>query len=202
MANRNKRSGKLTLVENFVGMVFFNSPRITESDGAVRIENDTAPANAIAIFMGLVLLTSVSIAYFFFGGNEAAIVFVGGAMAGGMFVGLFYLIEARDRNRVLPRIERSRGLLVLESGTEIAKRNIECFRQYRCKTKTSNFRLVLTTVVTKGPGVACEYAVAPVIGDFSEDCVGIALANFMAVRLIQDGKRTFSGSRLAKLGLN
>ena len=198
----NSMSEKLMLEQNFHGMDFLNSPRVAQSDQFLRIETDIVNANAIAIFICLLLLIATAIAYFFIGGREATLVLLSGAMAGGMFVGMFYLIAARDRDRVLPYFEKEQELLVLPNGTQIAKRDIQCFRQYACKTKISNFRLVLTTVSTKGANGTVEYAIAPVIGKLSEDCIGAALASCLGVKLIQDENRKFTDKEVVGLGLN
>ena len=183
-------------------MGFLNSPRVTESDQLLKIETNSINVKGIAIFMTLVVLACAAVVFFSRGSNEAVFVLAVGMMAGGMFAGMFYLASANRRNRVLPCIDKNKEQLVLASGSVIPKQSIECFRQYNCKTKMSNFRLVLTTVVVRASNELLEYAVTPVIGKFSEDCIGAPFASFFDTRLIQDSSRTFTVNELSELGLN
>ena len=195
-------SSQLSLAENFAGMNFLSSPYVAEDEQWLRIATRPLNANAISIFMGCTLMAMVACAYFLEGGRAATFLMVGGLMAGGMFVGLIFLVANSQRNAILPHIDKNRELLVLSSGTAIPKQEIVCFRQHICRTKTSNFKLILTTVVTNESSANAEYAVVPVIGNFSDDCVGEALAHFFGVKLIQNCEQTFSANELTALGLS
>jgi len=191
----------LTLVEDFTGWNFINSPHVVEDERFLKIVIEQVNADAIAIFMSCVLLGISVSSYCFWGIEYAIILLFGGLAAGSMFVGIMYSIAVSQRNQQLPCVDKAREKLVLASGTIIPKQEIECFRQYRCTTKMSRCRLVLTTVATHGSNGNREYAVIPVIGKFSEDCVGEALADFFGTELFQDGNQTFSASELQDLGL-
>ena len=183
-------------------MSFLNSPRVVENEQFLKIAIEPVNANAIAIFMSFVLLAMAATAFYFWSLNDAILVLLGGLMAGGMFVGAMYLIATNQRNQSLPYINKNQEQLVLNSGTIIPKGDIVCFRQYRCKTKMSNFKLVLTTVATRGSNGDREYAITPIIGEFSEDCVGEAMADFFGRELFQDSSQVFSADELRDLGLS
>jgi hypothetical protein len=188
--------------EGFEGMEFVNSPRIIEDDQLLKIEAVSINANAIAVFMFSFWLMMAAILFFFDGSLTGKGLAVGGIIPCGIFVGLFYLLAERDRNRVLPFVEKKNQRLVLACGIAIAKERIKSFNQYTCVTKISRFRLVLTTVVTHEPEGTREYAVLPVIGDFSEDRVGSELAKFFNAPLIRDNNRSFTVEELAKIGIS
>lgn len=189
----------LVLVEDFKGMNFVNTHRIVEDERFVQIKIE--PTNANAIFMACFLLAATAVAYWFWGGEVAVMIFAATLMAGGMFVGAMYLAAAQERSQVLPHVDRDQEHLVLASGTTISKSDIKCFRQYYCSTKISRFKLVLTTVVTGSSNETLEFAVAPVIGRFSEDVLGESLARYFDVQLVQDVERKFNRKELADLGL-
>lgn len=192
---------KLILSENFSGMEFVNSPRITENEQTLRIEIVPINANAIAGFMFFVWLTMAVLLIWFDGSTRAIAFAVGGILPFSMLVGIFYFLAERDRNRVLPYVDKTQKQLVLVSGTAIAKEKIQCFKQYTCFTKMSQFRLVLTTVVGQDSEGTKEYAVIPIVGNLSEDRVGKRLAECFDTQLIQDNDRTFSVEELTAIGV-
>jgi len=192
---------KLILVENFDGMKFLSSPQISEDEQFMKFENQKVVEGfAITIFMSLIFLAMVAIAYFTAGSEAATIVFVSV-----LIVAFFASICFIYGNTVAGKtsyIDKGQKHLVLPSGTEISKQQIRCFRQYSCLTKLSNFRIVLTTVVTQDSNELHEYAVAPVSGKMRDDRVGAALSQYFGRELIQDNARQFTSSELLELGLS
>ena len=192
---------KLILVENFDGMKFLSSPQISEDEQFMKFDNEKIVQGfAITIFMSLIFLAMVAIAYFTAGSEAATILFVSVLM-----VAFFASVCFIYGNTLVGKpayIDKDQRHLVLASGTEISKQQISCFRQYTCVTKLSNFRLVLTTVVTHDSNELHEYAVTPVSGKMRDDRVGAALSQYFGRELIQDNDRRFTSSELLELGLS
>lgn len=193
---------RLELIENFDGLSYLSNPRISESGSLLEIEIDILNANAIAVFMSLLVCLAAAIAYIFVDATSAVVILAAGLTAGSMFVGMMYLIANDERNQSLPYVDKESGCLVLASGTAIPNQKIVGFRQCKCNTRTSNFRLVLTSVIVDGSSGRMEYAVIPVQGSFSEDRLGIALADYFQVPLHRDDARKITVDEMATLGLS
>ena len=191
---------ELALVENFKGMRFLNSPQLSETEDVLKIETVPVNANAIAIVVASFLLIAVVLTFFFGGAKEAGITFAAGSMASFMFCGLFYLMAAEQRTERLAFVNKEHDRLELPTGTTITRAEIECFRLYHCKTKTSNFRVLLLTAVSCGADGDREYAVVPVIGSVDEDRIGNSLAKYFETQLVVDNRK-FTSSELDDWGV-
>ncbi len=180
---------KLALAENFDGMRFLNDPQLSETEDFLKIKTIPVNANAIALFIGGFLLIAVVLTFLFCSAKEAGITFTAGLMAAFMFCGLFYLIAAKQRTERLAFVDKKHDRLELATGTTISRAEIDCFRLYHCKTKTSNFRVLLLTAVACDTDGEREYAVVPVIGTVPQDRIGNLLAKHFGTRLIVDDRK-------------
>jgi len=57
------------------------------------------------------------------------------------------LIAAKQRTERLAFVDKKHDRLELATGTTISRAEIDSFRLYHCKTKTSNFRVLLLTAI-------------------------------------------------------
>jgi len=151
---------------------------LREEEGAIRVELATHNVKAIAAFMLFTVLLSSTITFIAAGPKIGVIALLGGLMSGSMFVGMFALLNMENRNAQLPFIDCETGSLVLASGTRIPKSQIALLRLWSCKTKTTNFRVVLISVVKEDDSGRSQFALFPVIGKFRDTKIADEIADY------------------------
>ena len=195
----NQESYRLDLAENFTGFQYISNGSLHQSNQFVQIKLEPIPVKQIALFMSCLAL-AVPLGLIVYGSETATVVMLSAVTfcGAGMFVGLLWMVNLSDTGAKLPRIDLQSEELELPSGTRIGNKDIACFRQYECKTRSSNFRLVLTLVETRQQQ---NFAVCAEIGRFKSTKLGAELANCLNAPLEQHTHKINSRDSLGHLGL-
>ena len=164
-------------VENFDDFYYLSRAELFKTEKTIKPKIELLPLKQIAVFMTCLVLANPVILFLF--GAEfktILILFVAAMFCGCGFVGILWLINRSSIDAKVPAIDKTTDELILPSGTRIAKSDIAYFRQFECKTKTSNFRLVLTSIVTSNEDR--QYAVCAEMGRFRNTGIGEEIAGY------------------------
>lgn len=139
----------LIFAENF-SQVHFISDSSLEEDGKVVHELNYVNVQPFLIFIAIVVFV-LPLVLFLMGTGIKTILGVPVAVVvlAGCVIGAIWLVNQNHLNGKLPHIDKELDELVLPSCNRVARTEIQQFRRFDCKTKNSNFRLALTSVVTR-----------------------------------------------------
>ena len=186
------------LVENFSGLTYIGDAQLENTGKLLKTTIELIPVRRIAVFL-LCLAVAVSVTAFFFDAENVLLYFFASLCCAGIFTGMLWLLNQSSTSAKLPSIDQERDVLVLPSGTRIDKEEISHFHQFECKTKISNFRLVLTTVVTSDQNK--QFAVCAEIGRFKTTKIGKDIACYFSAEVLRDTKTVTDQKMLEKLSV-
>ena len=178
-------SNRYDLVENFSGLKYIGDAQLENTGKLLKTTIELIPVGRIAVFL-LCLAVAVSVSAFFFDVENVFVYFFASLCCAGVFTGMLWLFNQSSTSAKLPSIDQDRDELILPSGTRIGKEEISHFHQFECKTKISNFRLVLTTVITSDQNK--QFAVCAEIGRFKTTKIGREIACYFSAEVLQDAK--------------
>ena len=192
---------RFDLTEDFSGLRYISKGQLKDTSTRMEIVTEPLPVKAVAIFMSIFVL-AIAIGFLIAGADVKTIFGFSSAAAfcAVMFVAMLKLADKSSAKAKLPFIEKATQELTLPSGTVIRRDDMDHFRQFKCKTKMSNFQLVVTTIVTREKNQ--QYAVIAETGNFNTAKIGTDIAKYFDVEISQSPKIVKDQKLLEKLALN
>ena len=188
--------------ENFRGLTYLPDAHLVKDGKFIRVHLKPIPLRQISILMAFVACILIPLFLIFIGADG---MMIGGFTAAGIFcgcgfLGILWMLSRSQSEAALPSIDVESDALLLPSGTSIAACDIHRFRQRECTTKTTNFRLVLTSVET----VSCkrQFAVCVEIGRFGSTKIGKQIAEELGKELHMHESPISSTEQLKELALS
>ena len=165
----------LTFAENFAKVPCVSDSALAE-DGSLIHELNDVNFRPFITFLSIVVL-ALPFVMFSVGADVKLVagVPIAVAITGVCVVGVLWLVNQSHLNANLPSIDKDTDELVLPSGSRFSRLDIEQFRQFDCKTKISNFRLALTSVVTRDKK---QFAVCVEHGTLPSAFIGKQIAEY------------------------
>lgn len=188
----------LLFAENFSQMQFLSDSEL-DDEGNVVHELSFVNLRPVMITLAIVvlLLPMGMIAI-----DADAKVIIGIPVAAALFgvcvIGVLWLMKQLHKNAKLPSVDKDTDELVLASGRRIASSSIQVFRQFDCKTNVSNFRLKLTSVVTRDNE---QYAVCVEIRRNTSGSIGKQIADYFGHEIESYPSVIKSPGKLKRLGI-
>ena len=192
----------IEFAETYRGLTYISDAELTKGEDFVRVHMNLIPLRPVSILMAFVACVLTPLLLMFAGEDWKmnAGLTVAGISCAGLFIGLLWLVNRSRTDAALPSIDIKAESLVLPSGTSIPKQNILRFHQCECTIKTTNFRLVLTSVDT----LSCNrrFAVCAEVGRFKTTEIGKRIADELGKDLRTHDRAIKSVEQLKELGLS